>query len=181
MIEVAKIIIISDYGKGAINENTISFIINIANKKNIPILVDPKIEHFKNYKNITCMTPNLLEAKEGMKRMDVDPQNINDIEKLGKDIMKTLNAKSILITRSELGMSLFEKDEINHIPTMAKEVFDVTGAGDTVISTLGVCLGNGISMKDSVFISNFVAGIVVGKIGTSLTTKEEILDKIENI
>ncbi len=86
-----------------------------------------------------------------------------------------------MITRSEHGVSLFEKDKITHIPTMAKEVFDVTGAGDTVISTLAVCLGNGINMKDSAYIANFVAGIVVGKVGTSLTTKQEILDKMKNL
>jgi D-glycero-beta-D-manno-heptose-7-phosphate kinase len=176
-----KVVIISDYGKGMINEKTLDFLIEESNKRNLPILVDPKIEHFKKYKNITCMTPNLLEAKQGMERMNISPIDVCKIEELGKDIRVLLDAESIMITRSEHGVSLFEKDKITHIPTMAKEVFDVTGAGDTVISTLAVCLGNGINMKDSAYIANFVAGIVVGKVGTSLTTKQEILDKMKNL
>jgi D-beta-D-heptose 7-phosphate kinase/D-beta-D-heptose 1-phosphate adenosyltransferase len=178
-IDSVKIVVISDYGKGLINDEILGYLIPLAVSKNIPVLVDPKIEHFKKYKNITCMTPNFLEARQGMDRMNVG--TLEEIENLGKDILKELNSTSVLITRSEEGMSLFEKDTITHIPTMAKEVYDVTGAGDTVISTLAVCLGNGLSLKDSAYISNYAAGIVVGKLGTATTTIEEIVNYLDEM
>ncbi len=178
-LEISKICIISDYGKGLISEEILEFTIELCNQKNIPVLVDPKIENFKKYKNITCMTPNFLEARQGMNRMKV--RGNAEIEQLGTDILELLNAKSILITRGEEGMSLFEKDKITHIPTVAKEVFDVTGAGDTVISVLAVCLANGLSLIDSANIANFAAGIVVGKIGTATTNQNELLNYLHDL
>ncbi|MCP4482677.1 MAG: D-glycero-beta-D-manno-heptose-7-phosphate kinase [bacterium] len=176
-LKTVKAVVLSDYGKGIINDKVLEFTITQANKLNIPILVDPKIGNFKKYKNITCITPNFLEAKQGMDRLKIETDQ--DIEKLGKDIKNTLKAKSILITRGEAGMSLFENTEISHIPTVAQEVYDVTGAGDTVISTLAVCLGNGLSIKDSAYISNIAAGIVVGKLGTATVTLAEIMDYLK--
>lgn len=171
-IDDAKGVIISDYGKGLINNETLNYVIEESKKRGLFTLVDPKIENFKKYKGVTCITPNLLEAKQGMERMNVS--SLEEIEILGKDILNFLGSSSVLITRSENGMSLFEKDKIEHIPTVAKEVFDVTGAGDTVISTLAVCLSNGLSLKESAYISNYAAGIVVGKLGTATTTLQEI-------
>ena len=175
-IKNSKVVILSDYGKGIINDKVLDFTIEQCNELNIPVLVDPKIENFKKYKNITCMTPNLLEACTGMGKIKINTET--DIENLGCDILELLNAKSIIITRGEAGMSVFEEDQITHIPTFAREVYDVTGAGDTVISTLAICLGNGLSIKDSAHIANFAAGIVVRKLGTATVKKQEIIDYV---
>ena len=165
----------SDYGKGMLSDHNIQDIIKACRAKNIPVCVDPKIDNFLKYKNITCMTPNTKEAWEGMGLPPKkDEKSILD---LGKKILKTLKADSILITRSAQGMSLFEKGKnpkITTIKATAKEVFDVTGAGDTVISVLTLALACKASLKDAAFIANEAAGLVVAKLGTATVTTEEI-------
>ncbi len=166
-------IIISDYGKGVVNRKILSFIINKAYKKGIPLLVDPKIEHFLLYKKVTGITPNHHEAGQAIHH------KINDEKSLllvGKKLMKKLNCESLLITRGEEGMTLFEKKgRITHIPTVAREVYDVTGAGDTVISVFALSLAvKKSSFLDAAYIANYAAGIVVGKLGTATVSIEEI-------
>lgn len=174
-VKKAKGVVMSDYGKGMLSDHNIEEIINICRKENIPVCVDPKIDNFLKYKRITCMTPNTKEAWEGM---GLPPKKDNEsILDLGKKILKTLDAESILITRSAEGMSLFEKGaktKITTIKATAKEVFDVTGAGDTVISVLTLALACGASLADSAYIANKAAGIVVAKLGTATATAEEI-------
>ncbi len=174
-LKTAKGVIMSDYGKGMLSDHNIQDIIKACRAKNIPVCVDPKIDNFLKYKNITCMTPNTKEAWEGMGLPPKkDEKSILD---LGKKILKTLKADSILITRSAQGMSLFEKGKnpkITTIKATAKEVFDVTGAGDTVISVLTLALACKASLKDAAFIANEAAGLVVGKLGTATVTAEEI-------
>lgn len=179
IIDKVRTIVISDYGKGMVDKNILDFLIKEAKKRHIIILVDPKIENFKLYKNVTCITPNLSEAKQGMNELGILPDDNVKIENLGFDIKKFLNSDSVLITRSEFGMSLFEGNKVYHIASSAKEVYDVTGAGDTVISVLAVCLANGLSLYDSAFIANFVAGVVVGKIGTAVVKKDEIIERMK--
>ncbi len=174
-IKKAKGVVMSDYGKGMLSDHNIEDIINICREKNVPVCVDPKIDNFLKYKRITCMTPNTKEAWEGM---GLPPKKDNAaILDLGKKILKTLDAESILITRSAEGMSLFEKGQKTKVTTIkatAKEVFDVTGAGDTVISVLTLALACGASLPDSAYIANKAAGIVVAKLGTATATPEEI-------
>ncbi len=174
-LKTAKGVIMSDYGKGMLSEHNIQDIIKACRVKNIPVCVDPKIDNFLKYKNITCMTPNTKEAWEGMGLPPKkDEKSILD---LGKKILKTLKADSILITRSAQGMSLFEKGKTPRITTIkatAKEVFDVTGAGDTVISVLTLALACKASLKDAAFIANEAAGLVVAKLGTATVTTDEI-------
>ncbi len=174
-LKTAKGVIMSDYGKGMLSDHNIQDIIKACRAKNIPVCVDPKIDNFLKYKNITCMTPNTKEAWEGMGLpAKKDEKSILD---LGKKILKTLKADSILITRSAQGMTLFEKGKnpkITTIKATAKEVFDVTGAGDTVISVLTLALACKASLKDAAFIANEAAGLVVGKLGTATVTAEEI-------
>jgi D-beta-D-heptose 7-phosphate kinase/D-beta-D-heptose 1-phosphate adenosyltransferase len=165
-------VIISDYGKGVVNPAVLKKTIDIANKKGIPVTVDPKIENFKKYKKITTMTPNTKEATEGMGV--IAPETEEDIAKLGRRILKMLGSKSLLITRGEKGMTLFESAKVTTIPTRAKEVYDVTGAGDTVIATMTLALSCGASYLTAAEIANFAAGIVVGKIGTATTTPDEL-------
>ena len=157
-------VIISDYAKGVITENMIAQIKEIAGNK--IIIVDPKPKHKKFYKGVTLITPNLKEAKE-MAEKEVDL-----ITELGSPI---------LVTKGEKGMSLYEKDgNITNIPTKAKEVYDVSGAGDTTVATLTLSLTTGATLKQAAILANHAAGITVGKIGTSTVTIEEIKKSIEN-
>lgn len=190
-IDDYNVVIMSDYAKGIITEKTAKKIIDICNKKRIPILVDPAIKHFSFYKKATLMTPNLKEAKEGIEALgglkgiddkinfyEFNPENINI---LGKSIIKKLGLSKLMITLSANGMALFDKTikvEFYIAPTRAKTVFDVSGAGDTVISVLGMCLSVGFSFKESAEISNAAAGIVVGKRGTSTLTLQELIEAL---
>lgn len=173
-IKTAKGVILSDYGKGMLSDQNIQLIIEKCRKKGIPVCVDPKIDNFKKYKHITCMTPNTKEAWEGAG--DSPKPGEEAIQALGQKILKMLEADSILITRSADGMSLFEKGKkkATTIPTMAREVYDVTGAGDTVISAFTLALAAGATLQEAAVLSNYAAGIVVGKSGTATTTVKEI-------
>jgi len=162
-------IIISDYAKGVITKDLINSIKEIA--KNKIMIVDPKPKHKDFYKNVTLVTPNTKEAKE--------MTNKEDMNEIGKQLMAELNT-SVLITKGEKGMSLFEKDGITDIPTKAKEVYDVSGAGDTAVATLTLALTAGATLKQAAIIANHAAGIKVGKLGTSTVSIQEIKKSIEN-
>ncbi|HPG29443.1 MAG TPA: D-glycero-beta-D-manno-heptose-7-phosphate kinase [bacterium] len=170
-------IILSDYGKGTITSNVIEQVVEIKKKFGIPVVVDPKIEHFMNYKNVTIMTPNKKEASEGSNILITDEKSLY---KAGNKILKDLNLDALLITRSEEGMSLFKKSEIVNIPTEAKEVFDVTGAGDTVISVMSLCLSAGADFKYAAVLSNIAAGEVVKELGTAAISKDKLVNLVRN-
>jgi D-beta-D-heptose 7-phosphate kinase/D-beta-D-heptose 1-phosphate adenosyltransferase len=173
ILPAVQAVIISDYGKGVINSSILKRAITIARKKGIPVTVDPKIEHFQRYKRVSCITPNMAEAIAGMRYRDVKTEE--EVYELGQKILKKLNSDSVLITRSEKGMTLFQPgNKITHIPTRAKEVFDVTGAGDTVISTFTLALAAKASLAEAAEISNFAAGIVVAKLGTATVSPQEL-------
>jgi D-beta-D-heptose 7-phosphate kinase/D-beta-D-heptose 1-phosphate adenosyltransferase len=179
MVKRSDAMIISDYGKGVINGPVLKNAINLARRHHIPVTVDPKLEHFMDYKKVTCITPNLSEAIGGMRYRNVSEDK--DIYELGRKILKKLNSSSVLITRGEKGMTLFQPgNKITHIPTRAKEVYDVTGAGDTVISVFTLALAAGASLPVAADISNFAAGVVVGKLGTATVTQEELRTAINN-
>ncbi|MBI4347930.1 MAG: D-glycero-beta-D-manno-heptose-7-phosphate kinase [Elusimicrobia bacterium] len=169
-------IIISDYGKGVVTPRLLAAAIRAARKRRIPITVDPKIEHFKRYKGVDCITPNMAEDWAGMRLMPQDGEDA--VRELGWKILKTLRAHSVLITRGEKGMTLFENSNVpsslTHIPTQAKEVFDVTGAGDTVVSVLSLALACGATKRQAAMIANYAAGIVVGKLGTATVGVPEL-------
>lgn len=167
-------IVISDYGKGVIKPFVLENLIRLSQKYKIPIIVDPKIEHFTRYRNVTCLTPNLQEAISGM-RIHYKITNKQDIVDLGKRILKRLNPQAVIITLGEKGMMVFEQNKKPiHIPTQAKEVFDVTGAGDTVVAVLSICLASGLSIRQASCLANYAAGIVVGKLGTATVLPEEL-------
>lgn len=169
-------VIIEDYGKGVINPILVSEIGELAQKNNTIVTVDPKEEHFSYYKNMTSMTPNLKEAQTVA---GIKIKNKEHIPALGLTILERLNLKSLLITLGEDGMMLFYKDKYYHIPTQAYEVYDVTGAGDTVISVFTLSLSAGASYLEAAIISNFAASIVVGKLGAATTKIEELWQRIE--
>jgi rfaE bifunctional protein kinase chain/domain len=174
--------LLSDYGKGILSKEIIEYSIKTANRFNIPIFVDPKIEHFSSYKYITSMTPNVNEAFSGMRSIPSYRQE--DVEMMGKKIVQKLNLKSLIITQSENGMTVFDNFEkklkITHIPTKAKEVFDVTGAGDTVISILALSYSITKDILISAIIANYAAGIVVSKLGTATVSIDELKNAIKN-
>ena len=173
-VKTAKGVILSDYGKGMLSDQNIQKIISICRQKKIPVCVDPKIDNFKKYKHITCMTPNTKEAWEGAGQSPKPGEEA--MEKLGNKILTMLQADSILITRSADGMSLFEKGTKKPytVRATAREVYDVTGAGDTVISVLTLALAAGANLKEAAVLANYAAGIVVEKSGTATATCQEI-------
>ena len=171
----AEAVILSDYGKGVIGPLLLARAIPGARRRGIPITVDPKPEHFRRYKGVTCVTPNTSEAWACMRR---EPRPGEDaLMSLGREIQKTLDSRAVLITRGPDGMSLFEgRNKITNIPTVAREVFDVSGAGDTVISTFTLALAAGASLSHAAALSNQAAGIVVAKLGTATTDPEELAE-----
>ena len=171
-------IIISDYAKGVISEELVEEVIALAKKKDKPVAVDPKVSHFDFYKYATIVTPNNDEAS---KASGIEIENEAGLLRAGEVLLNKLGSDAVLITRGEHGMSLFENNgEITHIPTVAKEVYDVSGAGDTVIGTVALSMASGASLKEAAVISNFAAGIVVGKIGTATVTPKELKDAVDN-
>lgn len=171
-------VIVSDYGKGLINRDVITTILEHKKRNGITVSVDPKIRNFRFYKGVTVITPNQKEAEEACGFEIDSPQAL---VKAGMQILKRYETDAILITRGEHGMSLFQKDGgIKHIPTVAKEIYDVTGAGDTVISTLSLALAAKAPWIDACIISNHAAGIVVGKVGTATASRKELETSIRN-
>lgn len=176
IIDQMDAIIIEDYGKGVISARLLKEVLTVAKKKKKIITVDPKEEHFNYYKGVTAITPNHHEAAQaaGIKAKDGA-----SVLKIGKTLLKRLNCEGVLVTLGENGMQLFEKNgSVTHIPTLAQEVFDVSGAGDTVISAFTLALASGAGMKDASYISNIAAGIVVGKVGIAVITQKELLARI---
>ncbi|MEW6409271.1 MAG: D-glycero-beta-D-manno-heptose-7-phosphate kinase [Nitrospirota bacterium] len=165
-------VIISDYSKGVVTQALIDGILQLTNKKGVPVTVDPKVNHFPLYKGITLITPNNLEASMAT---GIEINNEDTLIKAGRILIERLGCKAVLITRGEEGMSLFEDNgEITHISTVASEVYDVTGAGDTVIATSTLAISAGATFKEAATIANHAAGIVVGKVGTATVKIEEL-------
>jgi D-beta-D-heptose 7-phosphate kinase/D-beta-D-heptose 1-phosphate adenosyltransferase len=169
-------IVVSDYSKGVITKALVRDIMKLARKNSVIVSVDPKVNHFGIYKGVTILTPNVKEASIGAK---IDIEDDKSLLKAGALLLRRLKCDAVLITRGEHGMSLFERGgRITHIPTVAQEVFDVTGAGDTVISALTLAMAAGAGTVDAARISNFAAGIVVGIVGTATVKPEELKQKI---
>lgn len=165
-------VVISDYRKGVITKGLVKEIISLVNSKGLPIVADPKIGHFDLYEGLTLITPNTAEASAGSGISIIDSKSI---EKAGMSLIEKLKCKAVLITRGEEGMALIEDGgEITYIPTMAKKVFDVTGAGDTVIGVMSLAIATGATMKEAALIANHAAGIVVGKVGTAVVEMDEL-------
>jgi D-beta-D-heptose 7-phosphate kinase / D-beta-D-heptose 1-phosphate adenosyltransferase len=163
------IIVVSDYAKGCITSGLFSKLKNYL--PNTKIIVDPRPQNKEKYKGVFLITPNLKEAREmsGMEK----------VEDMGKILQERYKC-SILITRGKEGMSLFENDKVNSIPTKAKEVYDITGAGDTVIAVMALSLASGVNLEESSFLANHAAGIVVGKAGTASVSKNELIEGIKS-
>ena len=184
-------VIIEDYGKGVINKELLEELTPLARKYKKIINVDPKEEHFQYYSNVTSITPNRKELENAVRNLKIkDTTNTfkvntdklftdKDIDLAAGQVLKYLGLDSILVTLGEQGIKLFEKGgRVEHIPTVAQEVFDVSGAGDTVISTFTLGLCAGASRSEAAHIANYAAGIVVGKVGTAATDRAELLERL---
>ena len=172
LINKVNCLIISDYGKGMITFEVSQFVINQARENKLPIIVDPKGDDWDKYRGATIVTPNLKELSDLLK-MEIKNED-KEVENYGYEVRKKYNLKYLLVTRSEKGMSLIAENKVYHIRSEAKEVYDVSGAGDTVVATLAVAISAGIDIFNAVKIANIAAGIVVGKIGTAPITLNEL-------
>lgn len=167
-------IVISDYCKGVVTEKFMDFVREISSEYNIPVIVDPKNPMFNIYRNFTVLLPNTKEASMGAGLQIIDDKTLT---KAGNTILSKLNLSAVLVTRGEEGMTLFEKNKEVNIPTMAKKVCDVTGAGDTVTAVMALGLSVGMSVYDAARIANYAAGIVIEKFGTSTVSLSEMIEK----
>lgn len=169
-------ILISDYNKGILTQSLMDKVLPYAQEKEIPIFVDPKIDNFFLFSPVTLLTPNHHEAEKIVNHVcSTDSQ----VEKAGKKILSQISTQYLILKRGEQGMSVFEKmKKAFHIPTTAREVYDVTGAGDTVIAVAALALLSGASIREAAILANTAAGIVVGKLGTATLASEELINGI---
>jgi D-beta-D-heptose 7-phosphate kinase/D-beta-D-heptose 1-phosphate adenosyltransferase len=170
-VKAADLVVISDYAKGLITQQLVEEANAVCQSLGRQIAVDPKVEHFDYYKGVTIVTPNNLEASQAS---GVEITDDETLHRAGEVLFNRLGCQALLITRGENGMSLFEPSSETHIPTVAKEVFDVSGAGDTVIGTLALALASGADFREAAVLANFAAGVVVGKVGTATLSPEEL-------
>jgi D-beta-D-heptose 7-phosphate kinase/D-beta-D-heptose 1-phosphate adenosyltransferase len=169
-------LVVSDYAKGVVTGGLMADLVRLASLRKVPIIVDPKVEHFGFYKGVTLITPNHLEATQAA---GLHGDGDQTIQEAGDTIRQRLGVHSVLVTRGEKGMSLFEDNkEAWHIPTQARQVYDVTGAGDTVVGTLALALSAGASMREAATLANYAAGIVVGMVGTATVTTKQLSEAL---
>jgi rfaE bifunctional protein kinase chain/domain len=164
----ADVLVLSDYGKGALSQ--VAAMIEYARAQNKVILVDPKGEDYEKYRGATLITPNRSELRQVVGRWADE----DDLTQRAQELRRSLGIQALLLTRSEEGMSMFTDQGVSHVRAQAREVFDVSGAGDTVIATLAVALAAQWPLARAMALANRAGGIVVGKLGTATVTSEEL-------
>ena len=173
-IEGSGAVVVSDYGKGVVSSPVMDLVRDAAAREGVPILVDPKEGHFSLYRGAYMVTPNKKEAGGFYNRRI---RTEKDLEEVGGSLLEDLEAEAVLVTRGEEGMTLFSREgKPRHFPTRASEVYDVTGAGDTVISVLAAALAAGATVHQAIELANAAAGIVIRELGTAVVSPEEIID-----
>lgn len=178
-LDDADAVIISDYGKGVCTEDVCRKIIDMCRNRNVTVLVDPKCNQWDRYSGADFITPNFKEFQAILNRQI---KNVSDeIESSARNVIAKHNLNGLLVTRSEHGMSLITKDQSNHIKAKAQEVFDVSGAGDTVIAVFSLGLAGKLEPFEAAYLANVAAGIVVAKVGTYAVSREELLDRLEEL
>ena len=175
LLEQVQGMILSDYAKGALSAALVVDLIQEARQAKKFLAVDPKSDDFSVYRGASIVTPNKKEAVRASGVVIVDEASFIQA---GEKLLEVIASDYLLITRGEEGMTLFEGKEHSHIPTVAREVFDVSGAGDTVIASLTLAVAAGASIRDAAILANHAAGVAVGKLGTAAATGEEILSSI---
>jgi len=177
LIKKADAVIISDYGKGVLSASNCQQIIRLAKRARKPVLADPKGSNYSKYRGITIMTPNQLEAETATGIKITDPESL---EKAGQKLMRELKLPNLMITRGREGLSLFESGQKRFdIPAVPREVFDITGAGDTVIATLALGIASGAALHDAALLSNYAASVKVSKIATQPVFRMELEEALE--
>lgn len=177
-LEKTRIIIISDYGKGIITEGLLSRLITSAKEQQISILIDPKGKNFSKYKGASLLTPNRFEVAEACKLENTDQEIL---EAAGSQLVEDLNLEGLLITQGEDGMTLFQKNKKpEHLYALARNVYDVTGAGDTVIACLAVAIASGREILEAAKIANIAAGLIVEQMGTTAITFDSLKQALRN-
>jgi len=174
----AEAVLISDYGKGVVSPALLDRLLPELQRRGISSAVDPKEEHFARYRNVTVITPNLAEASQAWGRKIRNPA---DLGEAGFGLRKMLDAEAVLITRGEEGMSLFTAEGHAHFPTRARRVFDVTGAGDTVVATIATALAARAPLPEACVLANHAAGLVVAELGTAVATAAMLIDSLEDL
>ncbi|MBT1070651.1 bifunctional D-glycero-beta-D-manno-heptose-7-phosphate kinase/D-glycero-beta-D-manno-heptose 1-phosphate adenylyltransferase HldE [Pelotalea chapellei] len=170
-----KVVLLSDYLKGVLTPRVVATIISAARSVGIPVLVDPKGDDYTRYHGATLLTPNRKEAETAAR---IPIRDNASLDQAARKIMETAGLDHLLITRSEEGMSLFLDSGAVHIPTVAREVFDVSGAGDTVLASLAIGIAAGMGTTEAARLANVAAGIAVGKLGTSTVSADEIISAV---
>ncbi len=175
-LAAAQALVISDYQKGVVTARLLRRVLPLARRAAVPVLVDPKPRHFRLYRGASVVTPNQLEAEQVTGLRLSSPAQV---DAAGRRILSRLGCRAVLLTRGESGMSLYERGRRPlHVPAAAREVFDVTGAGDSVIAALSLALAAGASLADAAALANAAAGVVVGKLGTAQATPAELLQAV---
>jgi D-beta-D-heptose 7-phosphate kinase/D-beta-D-heptose 1-phosphate adenosyltransferase len=163
-LEAGTTLVVSDYGKGVVGTALLNFLREKKAALGLKVLVDPKSRHFAGYRGFTLVTPNQKEAELAAGLEITDDESLH---KAAAKLLETLETGALLVTRGEHGMALFEGGLATHMPTAAREVYDVTGAGDTVVATLALAVAAGSTLRVAAWLANLAAGIVVGEVGTS--------------
>ena len=172
MLPEASVLLISDYAKGVIGSSVVREVLALAARLKKIVAVDPKVQHVPLFRGVTVIAPNHHEAAAAARILIREEA---DLLRVGRALLRRLQARAVLITRGEHGMSLFESDRsVTHIPTAAREVYDVTGAGDTVMAVLALALAAGAPMRGAAALANYGAGVVVGKRGTATVSPAEL-------
>jgi rfaE bifunctional protein kinase chain/domain len=172
----ASALVVSDYDKGTLSAPLLEQVLPEAQRLGVPVIVDPKIRLMPHYRPVTVVTPNAREAGEAA---GVRLRTEADLLDAGRTLLGRLGCPWLLVTLGERGMLLLSADGTSlEVPTRAREVFDVSGAGDTVVATLALALASGAAMPEAVVLSNLAAGVVVGKLGTAALTKDELLEAV---
>lgn len=180
MIKDVDGVVIEDYGKGVVTPHLIQSILRLAKACKKYVLVDPKERHFSYYKGVTVITPNRKEAYGGLGLQDV--ADGVTVDQVGFRLIRNLNCQSVLITLGEEGMALYERGrKVTRIPTSAREVFDVSGAGDTTVAAFALSLASGATTREAAYLSNLAAGIVVGKLGTATVSPDELAKSFDHV
>jgi rfaE bifunctional protein kinase chain/domain len=172
----ADALLISDYGKGVVSERVARTAIDAARERDVPVIVDSKGLHYSRFRGATVITPNVHDAERASK---IQIEGEDHLREAARRLSEDCGGAALLITRGAAGMTLFSVDHPLHVPAQARDVFDVTGAGDTVVAVLSVALGRGVPLPDAVRLANTAAGIVVGKVGTSTVTLDELAKAVE--
>ena len=172
-------VILSDYDKGTCTESFCQYLIRESHAHGVPVLIDPKGSNWTKYAHADYLTPNIKEINEIL--LEPIRNKDADVERAAHYAMRKYKLRNLIVTRSEAGLSLVREEEAMHVPTRAQEVFDVSGAGDTVIAVFGMGLAGGLSARAAAFLANFAAGVVVAKLGTYAVSQEELLAAIEKL